>query len=399
MRRIERKILGSVFLALAIVLFGIVAYNSSNKRDVPLVFSERSMINSLWVRYKDDYLEKGTLRALDKQQGNITTSEGQSYTLLRAVWLDDKAAFDTAWKWTKDNLDRPSDNLFAWLFGKKTNGEYGILTTRGGENSASDADTDIAFALLMAARRWDNPGYETEAKAIISDIWKEEVVTIAGKPYLVANNLEKNNPTQAIVNPSYFAPYAYRAFAKVDSAHNWMGLVDTSYDILDRSLRASLDKKTSAGLPPDWIAINKKTGKISATGTSNLTTHYSYDALRLPWRIALDWKWHKEARAKETLSLMSFLDREWETTGKIAAGYSHDGTPLEARETPAMYGGSIGYFVVTNPDRATEIYTTKLKLLYTSDTQSWKKALGYYDDNWAWFGIALYADLLPNLAS
>ena len=33
------------------------------------------------------------------------------------------------------------------------------------------------------------------------------------------------------------------------------------------------------------------------------------------------------------------------------------------------------------------------------DKQQWKNALSYYDDNWAWFGIALTQHALPNLAA
>ena len=31
------------------------------------------------------------------------------------------------------------------------------------------------------------------------------------------------------------------------------------------------------------------------------------------------------------------------------------------------------------------------------DFQDWKTPLGYYDDNWAWFGIALYNNFLDDL--
>jgi hypothetical protein len=54
--------------------------------------------------------------------------------------------------------------------------------------------------------------------------------------------------------------------------------------------------------------------------------------------------------------------------------------------------------MIKAPETAEAIYNNKLQLLFNPDTNSWKVKLGYYDDNWAWFGIALYNSMLPNLA-
>src|SRR5258708_37361668 len=128
------KILGSIFLIVAIFLVVMVLYNYSNKDQTPLLFSPTQVLNTTWDNYKRDNLETGTFRTLDKQRNYITTSEGQSYTMLRAVWQGDKQTFDKSWLWTKNNLQHKKDDaLFAWLFGKQANGSYGILTGEGGK--------------------------------------------------------------------------------------------------------------------------------------------------------------------------------------------------------------------------------------------------------------------------
>ncbi len=127
---------------------------------------------------------------------------------------DDKSTFDSSLKWTNDNLKRPDDHLFSWLYGKKSGTEYGILTDRGGNNTATDGDTDIALSLVFASVRWADPAYLPQAKAIISDIWDHEVVMINGKPYIAANNLEKASHLPMVANPSYLSPYAYRVSRK-----------------------------------------------------------------------------------------------------------------------------------------------------------------------------------------
>jgi endoglucanase len=393
------KAVGYVFIGIAVIIMVTVLYKNNAKRHVPIVFSAKNMTGALWERYKLEYLEPTTFRALDKQRENITTSEGQSYSMLRAVWLDDHATFDSVWKWTKDNLRREDDNLFSWLFGRKPNGSYGIITEMGGVNTASDADTDIALALLFAYARWKEPHYLEDAKAIISDIWNEEVVLINGRPYLSANNIEKNYQDDVVINPSYFAPYAYRIFGTIDKEHDWATLVDTSYDVIARSIVYNLDKDESAKLPPNWIEIGRADGAIKPPTEKNLTTDYSFDALRLPWRIALDWQWNKEPRAEKILKSMEFLSREWKDNRALYSEYGHDGKALEKSELPAMYGGSIGALMAIDSVQAKEVYETKLQSLYSPDEQGWKERLGYYDDNWAWFGIALYNGLLPNLWS
>ncbi len=112
MKRLSRLI-GVTLIGAAVVLIGTVAYYNSQKRQVPIVFSPRAMLDALWGTYKKEYISNG--RAIDRQRGDITTSEGQSYSMLRAVWLDDRSSFDESWEWTKTNLKRSDDHLFAWM--------------------------------------------------------------------------------------------------------------------------------------------------------------------------------------------------------------------------------------------------------------------------------------------
>lgn len=389
----------AVYAAIAVILILIGAGIYRNvRRTTPLIFSPHDMLTSIWGKYKIQYLEPDTFRTLDKQRGNITTSEGQSYTMLRAVWLDDHETFDASWKWTQDNLQLPRNHLFSWLFGPRPDGTYGILTNQNGQNTASDADTDIALALAFAYARWRDPAYLQSAHDIIVDIWNEEVIIIRGKPYLAADNVEKNYPDNIVVNPSYFAPYAYRIFAEIDRDHDWKSLVSTSYDILEKSMAAKLNASSTAGLPPDWISLGRSDASIHPSKqSSGLDTNYSFDALRVPWRLALDWYWYREPRARTLLSSMSFLGQEWKNNRVLHDIYGHDGRVVDATEAPSMYGGSLAVFLALDGTDAKDIYENKLVALYNPDIQSWSKTLGYYDDNWAWFGMALYNNELPNL--
>ena len=393
------------FIAVVFIFSGLGAaayatFKSSDSVDKNIVFSDRTLLSGLWDNYKKVYWEKDTGRTLDKQQDNMTTSEGQSYTMLRAVWQSDRSTFDKSWAWTKEQLDRPQDELFAWRWGKKTDGAYGIMTDQGGQNTASDADSDIALALVMAANRWQQQSYLDQANLIIKDIWKQEVITVKNTPYLVSNNLEKDSQKPAIINPSYLAPYAYRIFAKVDKTNDWNKLVSSSYDVINTSMTDNLDKNSSAVIVPDWIAVDKTTGQIGAVKDApTLTTNYGFDAMRTPFRLALDYKWYKDERAKDTVSRMSFFKKQWQEKGKIMSTYSHDGKSVKNEEVAETYATLLGYFSIIDPSLGSEIYDKKLKPLYNPDTNSWENEMTYYGDNWAWFGIALHENKLDNIAA
>jgi endo-1,4-beta-D-glucanase Y len=396
MKRQKTKVTGYILIIIAFFVIAAVIYENSAKKNVPIVFSARSMIDSVWQRYKAQYMEKDTYRVMDLARGGVTTSEGESYAMLRSVWLDDHPTFDKSWQWTKDNLQKQG-HLFSWLFGKSSNGTYGILVRENGQNTASDADSDIALALAFAYARWKDPQYLADAKLVITDMWNKEVIIIQGKPYLASSIAEKTTTGPIAINPSYFAPYAYRIFAVIDPDHDWNGLIGTSYDILEKSTVSPLNKSASAGLPPDWVTISRTDGSIVAEKNADLDTNFSYDALRVPWRVALDWYWNKEPRAKAYLSSFSFLGKEWQKNGALVAGYAHDGTALTTAQAPSFYGGVLPAFMLMDANEAKDMYENKLVVLYNPDSNSWKQPLDYYDDNWAWFGISLYNNELPNL--
>ncbi|MCL4398153.1 glycosyl hydrolase family 8 [Patescibacteria group bacterium] len=382
-----KKSLGYLAILLGIGLFLGVLYFNSRTSQIPRTFSGNVIMTSSWEKYKTQFINSDG-RVIDYSQSSLTTSEGQSYCLLRSVWVDNKAEFDLCWKWTSQNLKRPGDNLFGWRWGQRTSGGFGFLDG-GGDNSASDADTDIALALILANRRWREQPYLNAANAILPDLWKiDTATTSAGTRYVVAGNWAQN-PDRLIINPSYFAPYAWRIFAQVDTKHDWNSLITPAYQLLEKSA------DPNSGLPPDWIAVNRFNNDLVSPGISQLDNNYSFDAMRIPWRINLDWQWNKEPRAQSFLtSHFQKLSTDYQTTGKLAATYAHDGTVINADESPAMYATAEGYFLLTNPGLAKKMYEDKILKLYSNDTNSFVSTLPYYDQNWLWFGAGLYNQYL-----
>ena len=356
------------------------------------------MTASLWSAYlKNQWLSEG--RTISDPINSVTTSEAQSYTLLRAVWENDQKVFKTTWDWTRNNLMQ-NNGLFAWRWGKNPDGNYGVMTGVGGQNTAADADCDIALSLLMAAAKWKNPAYQTQATAIVKAIWKEEVVKVKNMYYLAADNLEKTAQTPYIViNPSYFSPYSYRVFAKIDPANSWNKLASDCYVELNTILSSDLGSTTSDGLPPDWAIVNRYNGLVSPSPNPDQDTNFGFNAFRTVWRLTLDWQWFHINAAKHTLKRFGFLYSQWQKHHQLFAIYSHNGSAQVDYSSLAMYGGTLGYFALFHPSSARNITLNKIiNPLFNPKTNKLKINVDYYDNSWLWFGLRQYDHALPDLA-
>lgn len=350
----------------------------------------RHLLKRSWDSYKRNFISAG--RVVDPSQ-DITTSEGQSYALLRAVWMDDRESFDEVLAWTNQYL-RNKNKLFSWKFGRDQSGSEIVLD----EGSATDADQDIALALLFAHKQWEDQAYYDQAHEIIWSIWEFEVKEFNKEFYVLPGTWAKDIPGVQL-NPSYFAPYAYRIFQEVEPHLNWTSVIDSGYKALEACSRSELDSESAVFLPPEWCWINLKGAALASENEGLQDTNYGYNAFRIPWRVAVDYTWNNEPRAIEYLHKMEFLQLEWNNQQKLSATYSHAGAIGDNYESVAAYATNLALFTILNPSQAEAIYTTKIKeKFFEDDTQSyWDDPTNYYNQNWAWFGTALYADLLPNL--
>jgi len=385
-------------LILILTIIGItcliaLAYLNSGYRTQTRVYSQYSLLVSTWEKYKNDFIGDDG-RVIDYSQNDMTTSEGQSYALLRAVWSDDRQTFDLVWNWTKNNLKRQEDHLFGWSWGERDDQSFGFQAN-GGENFATDADTDIALALLFAGKRWDEPDYTDSALPIIKDIFEYGTEEINGKRFSLAGSWASSQ-TEIVMNPSYFMPYSWRIFSQVDAEHDWQSLVNPAYEVLNKVSNTPLSGQDSVGLPPNWISMDKQTGEFRQATQIQLNTAYGYDAMRTPWRIALDYIWFKDPQALAYLTSLSKLSDLYQPEKKLVAVYNHDGTPAADYESPAMYATALSYFQIVKPDLAEGLYTNKIINTYSNDTNNFVTGLNYYDQNWLWFSIALYNQDLPN---
>ena len=380
----SKKLLISISIGLVLsILLGVFIFQNSNK--------DKKVLDLLWTNYKSQYIDKDSGRAIDEQNNGITTSEGQSYSMLRAVNAGDKVTFDRSWQWTKNNLRRLEDSLFSWKWGKRTDGNYGILYDMDGQNVAFDADIDIAYSLILANKKWNNKEYLDESKTIIKDIWnKGVIVSNPGKLILASNDLEKKyNKTKIVVNPSYFSTYAFHTFAKITPELEWNRLADDCYFLLNKINDTNLIVDKTSLLPPDWIIIDK--GNLSITNMESKKPVFGYDAVRIPWRVALDYKINKNQEALTYLKKLSFLVQEVQNKAIIYTVYDVAGNVVENSESLWVYASLLEYFNLIDQSKSKQILDSKI--LPKLQSKNYKN-LSYYEANWIWFGLALHYNYL-----
>ncbi|HEY9629964.1 MAG TPA: glycosyl hydrolase family 8 [Coleofasciculaceae cyanobacterium] len=347
------------------------------------------LLQQSWTAYKQRFIQADG-RVVDWESNARSTSEGQAYAMLRSVLANDPDTFAQTLQWAENNLNRKGkegsdDSLWSWQWGQNDQGEWTILD----RNFASDADVDAATALILAARRWDRPDYLALAQTKVKDVWKLATIALprprgSEARYLLPGPLSsfQPQPNQIYFNPSYFAPYAFRLFAQVDSERDWMGMVDSSYEALRQSSAVSL-----VGLPSDWVALNPETGRFSAVPTSNhLRSMYSFDAYRVWWRISLDAAWFGEPRAKDFLQkYLQPLAEMWRSRQAIPARITLLGTPIASYEATSQYAMLYPAFQIVDPAIAEQIRQQKLMPTYKDGI--WDNNSAYYVQNLAWFGL------------
>jgi endo-1,4-beta-D-glucanase Y len=320
---------------------------------------------------------------------NSTVSEGIGYGMLITVYMGDPAShalFDNLWKYEQIHLD--GSGLMNWSIDSTGN-----TTTAGGKtvgaNGATDADEDMAFALVMADKQWGSGGaldYVSLAKAQISAIWNHEIYQskLAGPGDGWGTTTDLFND----INISYFAPAYYRVFKTVDpdTTHAWDAVTQTVFDTI--ALALTSNGNASNGLVPGWCSTTSTSCVSSTAGPF----YYQYDACRTPFRLGVDWCWNgsrdatsaaaaiNPSRAQAYVAKTSSFFSGLGGAKNIADGYNLDGSANPAHTTgqSAAFVGPAGVGAMSNT-----AYQSFLDDAY-ADVKTGQLTVGgaYYDESW-----------------
>lgn len=351
----------TVVIAFAVTVGGVVLLSvlmvlrSTPEDGEPLVARDRA--EAFLDRYVDP---DGRVVRLD--QGRDTVSEGQAYGMLLAVVAGDEERFDRIWQWTGQHLQR-DDGLLSWLW-------------RDGEvvdqQSATDADLEAAWALLLAGDRFDREDFHMAASELAAAVLDGTTSQVNGMLVLAAGPWARQDPI--IVNPSYLVPPIFHDLARATGDPRWDEVRDSSQDLL-RSL-------TEDGqlLPPNWARLDDEGDAVpvdspSGDGTSG---QYGLDAARVPVRLAT-------SCAREDRALAGVL---WEQRlheledGGAHISYSRAGGSMDGTSNAlGLVGAAAGAFAAGEGERARDLLDRAEAMSEANPT--------YYGDAWVALGRAL----------
>lgn len=234
----------------------------------------------------------------NSEQPHDAVSEGVGYAMLMALYVSDQAGFNTVW-------DAGEQYLFQGQY-------YDWRADRDGKRigtgAATDADQDIAAALIFADalvrkglwkthRSPKGVTYMERANSLIDVIWTQ---MIADGKYVKPGS-GWGGPDQ--YNPSYFSPAWYRLFETYGrNKYNWKAVIDQGYASL------LLSPGYARGLIPDWMKVSGAYAGALGYNAYGEGRHMYKDAIRVPWRIANDLLWFGERRGAQYLAnAMTFI--------------------------------------------------------------------------------------------
>lgn len=257
-------------------------------------------VYDIWL--KGYYEESGNQARIKFDEPENTVSEGIGYGMLIMVYMDNeknntKSKFDKLWSYYKSHS---SNGLMHWKI-------QGFTNNTPGTGAATDAELDVAVALIMANKQWGDESYLNDAKTLISNIYSQEV----------KNNLLVGGNQWTALNPSYMSMVATQLFQDIDGT-KWSTVQNNCYSLLQKS------QHSTTGMWPNWCQENGTPGG----GVGDNPGLYGFDASRTPWRLGWAYAWYGHSQAKTLCNKIVtwFQQKTEDNPGKIGQIYNLDGT-------------------------------------------------------------------------
>lgn len=245
----------------------------------------------------------------------LTTSEATGYGMRLAIYgwkgvhvsnyasynyrNEYKNIFDNLWKLQHSfpsNLSKKT-TLHSWYIPKTLNPE-------DSSDAATDGELDMAYALIQAHDLWGSSGeidYKTEAGKILNGIVRlTDSTKVYGKKttFLKVGDWASDGTYKGLhTRPSDWMLHHFRTFVKFIKAEN-IQVGPFTLGTLERLIEGTefLIQKSpwTSGLMPDFINLENGIMEPSSDKFSDLmgekvnAKRYSWNACRIPWRLAMD---------------------------------------------------------------------------------------------------------------
>lgn len=310
-----------------------------------------------------------------RTSGAITVSEAHGYgmmifALMAGYDANARTYFDGMYRYFTNHQSSITPYLMGWQQ------DPGCVPSSGGNDSATDGDLDIAYALLLADRQWGSTGainYLAEGRKVIAAVMKGEINTNVWSVRLGDWTSSSHTGTR----PSDFMPDHFRAYQTFSGNTNWARVVDKCYSIIGT---IQTNNSPATGLMPDFVVNVTTTPAPAPAGYLEGSTDkdYAYNSCRVPWRIGTDYLVNGDPRAKAALDRINAWIQT-KTSGNpanIKAGYNiTNGTQLVSYSDHAF---TAPFAVAAMANASNQVWLNKIWTNLVSQPVS---AGQYYDNS------------------
>jgi len=254
----------------------------------------------------------------------ITTSEAHGYgmiifALMAGYDSQAKQYFDGMFNMFDKHRSKNNPNNMSWVIDKSE-------SRSKDQDSATDGDMDIAYALLLAHNQWGSGGnidYLSEARKIITNGVKGGAMSRESKRTLLGDSCTDQYATRA----SDWMTDHFKAYRQATGDNFWGEASNTVYGMIKD---LTVNHAPDTGLMPDFIVSRSARPASPNFLEAKTDGDYSWNACRYPWRLATDFAHYGAPEARDAVNkVVNWLKI---STGadprNIKAGYKLDGTPL-----------------------------------------------------------------------
>lgn len=328
----------------------------------------QTMFNSWWTLFYEENSTKTQARIKWDTQTE-TVSEGIGYGMLLSVYMSSatrsyESEFKKLWAYYKNFSN--SNGVMNWRITGFTN------VHPDGKNGATDAELDVAAALVMAYYQFGDASYLQDAKTLIAAIRSKEVTS--------SNLLKPGDAWEDRFNPSYSSTAALQLFDNIGASTGWTSIISAVYSMIEKN-----QAKSSVGLPSDWCNADG-----SQVPHWDGLIRFGYDAARTPWRMQWAYYWYGHPKAKsintKIASVVSGL-----TPGKAKGPVQMNGT--FGSHTNATFVGAFANALASTSNTAQfDEYNSYMYNYLGADTRS------YYNGSLRLIYALLLSGNMPDLS-
>lgn len=332
-------------------------YNAKYPFGQSTLASDQNTANQLlkaeWEDWKSTHITTSGAGGFKRVQRDAATnydtvSEGMGYGMLLSVYFGEQALFDDLYGYVKKYFN--TNGVMSWHIDANGN----ITTSDGGVGAATDADEDIAVALVFASKKWGSSSkynYGNEARTLIGNMYNKMVEP--GTYVLKPGDMWGGS---TVTNPSYFAPAWYRIFADFTGNTGWINVANKGYEIVKKASQYN----NNTGLVPDWCTAE-------GTKATNMGYDFKYDAVRYHWRAAIDYSWFGTPQAKQDCDALSAFYKNI-GIANIKDGYTITGTLLGQWHSPSFVSmAATAAMTGTDMTYGSGIYNENIKVKDSGD--------------------------------